>query len=124
MSACLRIILMNAFSEAPFLNCLSKYIFAIISVSRGALTVPCLVICNKKFNRDKAFMIAISILVPSYHKQPNGSRILMLNTLFSFLLNSKSKLAFAVNALFMRSEERRVGKECLSKCRSRWSPYH
>src|SRR3546814_16584387 len=24
----------------------------------------------------------------------------------------------------MRSEERRVGKECVSKCRSRWSPYH
>ena len=23
-----------------------------------------------------------------------------------------------------RSEERRVGKECPSKCRSRWSPYH
>ena len=23
-----------------------------------------------------------------------------------------------------RSEERRVGKECASKCRSRWSPYH
>ena len=23
-----------------------------------------------------------------------------------------------------RSEERRVGKECLSQCRSRWSPYH
>ena len=23
-----------------------------------------------------------------------------------------------------RSEERRVGKECLSVCRSRWSPYH
>jgi replicative DNA helicase len=23
-----------------------------------------------------------------------------------------------------RSEERRVGKECLTKCRSRWSPYH
>ena len=27
---------------------------------------------------------------------------------------------FALN----RSEERRVGKECLSQCRSRWSPYH
>src|SRR3546814_13334204 len=25
---------------------------------------------------------------------------------------------------FMRSEERRVGKECVSTCRSRWSPYH
>src|SRR3546814_15235341 len=29
-------------------------------------------------------------------------------------------------ALFkpLRSEERRVGKECVSTCRSRWSPYH
>ena len=26
--------------------------------------------------------------------------------------------------LVNRSEERRVGKECASKCRSRWSPYH
>src|SRR3546814_11924628 len=24
----------------------------------------------------------------------------------------------------MRSEARRVGKECVSTCRSRWSPYH
>src|SRR3546814_17723245 len=26
--------------------------------------------------------------------------------------------------LASRSEERRVGKECVSTCRSRWSPYH
>src|SRR3546814_11955977 len=25
---------------------------------------------------------------------------------------------------FTRSEERRVGTECVSTCRSRWSPYH
>src|SRR3546814_4584548 len=25
---------------------------------------------------------------------------------------------------YHRSEERRVGKECVSTCRSRWSPYH
>src|SRR3546814_19919429 len=25
---------------------------------------------------------------------------------------------------FIRSEERRVGKACVSTCRSRWSPYH
>ena len=31
-------------------------------------------------------------------------------------------MGFAMN--FMRSEERRVGKECASMCRSRWSPYH
>ena len=27
-------------------------------------------------------------------------------------------------AILDRSEERRVGKECASMCRSRWSPYH
>src|SRR3546814_6481078 len=27
-------------------------------------------------------------------------------------------------AFVLRSEERRVGKECVSTCRSRWSPYH
>src|SRR3546814_17056472 len=30
----------------------------------------------------------------------------------------------AWSVLDTRSEERRVGKECVSKCRSRWSPYH
>src|SRR3546814_18247833 len=33
------------------------------------------------------------------------------------------KLAKALEAKGVRSEERRVGKECVSKCRSRWSPY-
>src|SRR3546814_11229500 len=30
----------------------------------------------------------------------------------------------AMPCLLDRSEERRVGKECVSTCRSRWSPYH
>ena len=32
--------------------------------------------------------------------------------------------ATTANAVSTRSEERRVGKECTSWCRSRWSPYH
>src|SRR3546814_15089647 len=32
--------------------------------------------------------------------------------------------AAAVNAARKRSEERRVGKECVRQCRSRWSPNH
>src|SRR3546814_2411998 len=32
--------------------------------------------------------------------------------------------ACAREAVHARSEERRVGKECVSTCRSRWSPYH
>ena len=31
---------------------------------------------------------------------------------------------YADYAMSERSEERRVGKECQSTCRSRWSPYH
>src|SRR3546814_13064212 len=31
---------------------------------------------------------------------------------------------FADELATARSEERRVGKECVSTCRSRWSPYH
>src|SRR3546814_7984240 len=30
----------------------------------------------------------------------------------------------ALTSHTLRSEERRVGKECVSTCRSRWSPYH
>src|SRR3546814_12147416 len=32
--------------------------------------------------------------------------------------------ARAAHDAYLRSEERRVGKECVSTCRSRWSPYH
>src|SRR3546814_3611635 len=32
--------------------------------------------------------------------------------------------ALAPGYISTRSEERRVGKECVSTCRSRWSPYH
>ena len=46
--------------------------------------------------------------------------------------NSKTKekvdraveAAQRAGAIARRSEERRVGKECLRLCRSRWSPYH
>ena len=37
--------------------------------------------------------------------------------------NLKTKLT-KKDSLNLRSEERRVGKECASMCRSRWSPYH
>src|SRR3546814_2947360 len=35
--------------------------------------------------------------------------------------NPSGRLKYCVSG---RSEERRVGKECVSTCRSRWSPYH
>src|SRR3546814_14838478 len=33
-------------------------------------------------------------------------------------------LVLAAGFGILRSEERRVGKECVSTCRSRWLPYH
>ena len=44
------------------------------------------------------------------------------------LLNRKESTALGKQKVIQepvsRSEERRVGKECLRLCRSRWSPYH
>src|SRR3546814_3625545 len=38
--------------------------------------------------------------------------------------NGAFDMGFLNAELRRRSEERRVGKECVSTCRSRWSPYH
>src|SRR3546814_8659126 len=42
---------------------------------------------------------------------------------YEFIAHSTRPVPVADPASF-RSEERRVGKECVSTCRSRWSPYH
>ena len=46
----------------------------------------------------------------------------MLGTLMQWLQQPPS--SEMPELLKARSEERRVGKECLRLCRSRWSPYH
>ena len=51
-----------------------------------------------------------------------GLPILQNHALLFFILpEDKSPLLFSE---IVRSEERRVGKECSEPCRSRWSPYH
>ena len=42
----------------------------------------------------------------------------------SGVITSAAQIDDAVITSAKRSEERRVGKECDSSCRSRWSPYH
>src|SRR3546814_21123339 len=39
-------------------------------------------------------------------------------------VNTLSDIGQRIARALDRSEERRVGKECVSTCRSRWSPYH
>src|SRR3546814_12368795 len=40
------------------------------------------------------------------------------------ILNAANRRIYGQWTSSIRSEERRVGKECVSTCRSRWSPYH
>src|SRR3546814_1953260 len=56
-------------------------------------------------------------------KQIVGYVISYGGVLLFALLNPKSFLV-VIETAASRSEERRVGKECVSTCRSRWSPYH
>src|SRR3546814_14599348 len=41
-----------------------------------------------------------------------------------YVLANPLQLAVMAARLGSRSEERRVGQECVSTCRSRWSPHH
>ena len=73
---------------------------------------------------------------------PSTSVLTMILTLFLLLISARTAsqeamasriapdilrfhvLAASNSSKDRRSEERRVGKECLRLCRSRWSPYH
>src|SRR3546814_12122310 len=41
-----------------------------------------------------------------------------------YLMRNKGRVVTRSMILDARSAERRVGKECVSTCRYRWSPYH
>ena len=53
--------------------------------------------------------------------RPTKKRYGWVSTHMMFLYNEETN---QLMGFFYRSEERRVGKECASMCRSRWSPYH
>src|SRR3546814_4610959 len=61
---------------------------------------------------------ALPIYVPSV-RRPEGTCLIAFRP--HVVRNMRQG---AIWRLEWRSEERRVGKECVSTCRSRWSPYH
>src|SRR3546814_11560898 len=58
---------------------------------------------------------------PSY---PNGPLLQEANTRGGFTGIQNPGTGTFQDGCYFRSEERRVGKEWVSTCRSRWSPYH
>src|SRR3546814_1874076 len=74
------------------------------------------------FRSQVGYLVARALNVPlpgtaTLARLPASRRVAEME--FHFRLRSTR-----VSALYARSDERRVGKECVSPCRSRWSPYH
>src|SRR3546814_16507178 len=59
--------------------------------------------------------VSAAALVRSYRKEVDRQKLLVKKAALA-----QSRMLFVVN----RSEERRVGQECVSTCSSRWSPNH
>src|SRR3546814_14411315 len=68
-------------------------------------------------------------LSPRSLQVPNGLSVKLFATVLAVAVAGFDMRCAAVESRdasipVHRSEERRVGKECVSTCRSRWSPYH
>src|SRR3546814_15061187 len=87
---------------------------------------------------DGRFVLAGTISIPrrgpslradtngssAVHRWPSGMVVRGTNRSLDGATPSRPDGALAVVRSVKRSEERRVGKECVSTCRSRWSPVH
>src|SRR3546814_11534983 len=72
------------------------------------------------FTREGALVVLLFVLV---HKIGDTMANLMIRDLLVGLGFTKDEILVG-DVWVGRSDERRVGKECVSTCRSRWSPYH
>ena len=75
-----------------------------------------------KFTSGKIVQLRNVQHVPTMNKNLVSGSLLCRDG-FKVVLES-NKVVVSKHGQFIRSEERRVGKECTSWCRSRWSPYH
>ena len=112
-------------SIAPLTNSIGPVMFSIIFF---ALTFILTVKPNKVVDIIGKFLtpillLTLAALIAKGVLSPLGdlSSASDLQSLFSTGLSQGYQ---TMDALGSRSEERRVGKECASMCRSRWSPYH
>ena len=61
----------------------------------------------------------VDYLVRVKHADPDKARDFVMQTMRDQYRPTQATYVYSV-----RSEERRVGKECTTTCRSRWSTYH
>src|SRR3546814_14448902 len=75
----------------------------------------------KRAKKDADWIVANDVSGDVMGGAANTVHIIRAQGVESWEELPKSQVA---TRLATRSEERRVGKECVSTCRSRWSPYH
>src|SRR3546814_18762890 len=77
------------------------------------------------YGTSKAGLLNMSrYIATQYGKQGIRSNVVVVGLVMTDALDENMPAAAQAAMLEHRSEERRVGKECVRKCRSRWSPYH
>src|SRR3546814_20278970 len=113
----------------------------LVGAGGGFLIIPALVVLSKLPMKEAVgtslLIIAAKSLI-GFLGESNVNRIdwgfllavtalAVAGILIGMALSTKmdgNKLKPAFGWFVLRSEERRVGKECVSTCRSRWSPYN
>src|SRR3546814_11755140 len=71
-----------------------------------------------KYVREEMGLTNIKIMIPFVRTVDEARQV---NEILA--ANGLKRGDNGLQVIMMRSEERRVGKECVSTCRSRWSPY-
>src|SRR3546814_20322583 len=94
-------------------------------------------VCSSDLPHRKGVVMAIKVAINGYGRigrnvmralyeagRTNELKIVAVNDLGDAQTNAHLTQCDTAHGKFPRSEERRVGKECVSTCRSRRSPYH
>src|SRR3546814_6675221 len=88
-------------------------------------------VCSSDLERDMISMAGAALSKRAFarlkrrvdYTEWGGAPLLGINGA-SIICHGASPVKAIKNAVRVRSEERRVGKECVRTCRSRWSPYN
>ena len=94
-------------------------------MSKGNLLSIAVLLTDETISTHKTILSVVqAIEAASLSKTTSLSLVVQKSSKISSSYLRANKNFLEKHDVRNRSEERRVGKECTSECRSRWSPYH